>query len=333
MRTWTTEDRPPAEQHPYWREVLCEAFTALDPVADAVGRFESRVASKDLLDVTVSEVRSRAQTVFRRAREIRRNPSEYFFANLQLEGRCVVRQDGREALVQPGDFYIVDTTRSYELAFEDWRILCIRLPRQLLMPRLQAPREATAVRLHDDGALGSVAGTYMRSLMQCSEAIPLAAQQTMIDTLGNLLSIALGATVDTADRGRAAVQQGLRDAIAAHVAARIADPGLGVNSVAARFRISPRYLHKLFEDQGLSFSKMVMERRLERCQRDLMDPAQAQLPISRIASRWGFNDLSSFCRVFQKRHGVSAGEFRRSAAAVRPVDPIADAGQQDRTGR
>lgn len=312
MRTWTTEDRPPAEQYPYWREVLCEAFTALDPVAEAVGRFESRVAIKDILDVTVSDVRSRAQTVFRREREIRRNPSEYFFANMQLEGHCVVRQDGRETLIRPGDFYIVDTTRSYDLAFDDWRILCIRLPRHLLMPRLKAPREATAVRLTDDGALGTVAGTYMRSLLHCSEAIPQAAQQTMVDTLGNLLSIALGATVDTRERGREAVRQGLRESIDSYVATRIADPELSVSAVAARFRISPRYLHKLFEDQGQSFSQGVLEQRLERCKRDLLDPAQASMPISRIASRWGFNELSSFCRVFQKRYGLSAGEFRRS---------------------
>lgn len=311
MRTLTTEDRPPAEQYPYWREVLCEAFTALDPVAEARGRFESRVAIKDMLDVTVSDVRSRAQTVYRREREIRRNPSEYFFANLQLEGRCVVRQDGRETLIRPGDFYIVDTTRSYDLAFDDWRILCIRLPRHLLMPRLTAPREATAVRLTDDGALGTVAGTYMRSLLHCSEAIPQAAQQTMVDTLGNLLSIALGATVDTRERGRDAVRQGLRDSIGSYIAASIASPDLCVNAVAARFRISPRYLHKLFEDQGQSFSQSVLEQRLERCKRDLLDPAQASTRISGIASRWGFNELSSFCRVFQKRYGVSAGEFRR----------------------
>ncbi|MBA4285279.1 MAG: AraC family transcriptional regulator [Xanthomonadaceae bacterium] len=318
MRTWTTEDRPPAEQYPYWREVLCEAFTALDPVAEAVGRFESRVAIKDMLDVTVSDVRSRAQTVFRREREIRRNPSEYFFANLQLEGRCVVRQDGRETLIRPGDFYIVDTTRRYDLAFDDWRILCIRLPRHLLMPRLRAPREATAVRLHDDGALGTVAGSYMRSLLHCSEAIPLAAQQSMVDTLGNLLSIALGATVDTRERGREAVRQGLRESIDTYVATRIADPDLSVNAVAARFRISPRYLHKLFEDQGPSFSQRVLALRLERCRHDLLDPTQAGTPISRIADRWGFHELSSFCRVFQKRYGLSAGEFRRGGGGGVP---------------
>ncbi|WP_273457387.1 helix-turn-helix domain-containing protein [Nevskia ramosa] len=318
MRTWTTEDRPPAQQYPYWREVLCEAFTALDPVAESVGSFESTVAIKDLLDVTVSDVRSRAQTVFRSEREIRRNPSEYFFANMQLEGSCIVKQDGRETLMRPGDFYIVDTTRSYDLVFEDWRILCIRMPRHLLMPRLKAPRAATAVRLHDDGALGTVAGSFMRSLLHCSEAIPPAAQLSLVDTLANLLSIALGATTETREHGKHAVRETFRDSIAAYVATNIANPELCVNMVASRFQISPRYLHKLFEDQGQSFSQRVQESRLERCTRDLADTAQGQASISEIAYRWGFNDLSNFCRVFQKRYGMSAGDFRRRGAdAVR----------------
>lgn len=317
MRTWTTEDRPPAEQYPYWREVLCEAFTALDPVADSVASFESSVAIKDMLDVTVSDVRSRTQTVFRSEREIRRNPSEYFFANMQLEGRCVVRQDGRETLMRPGDFYIVDTTRPYDLVFDDWRILCIRLPRHLLMPRLQAPRAATAVRLHDDGALGSVAGSFMRSLLHCSEAIPQAAQQSMIDTLANLLSIALGATDETRAHGKPAVRETLRESICHYVAANIANPQLDVGTVASRFRISPRYLHKLFEDQPQSFAQMLLAHRLQRCASDLADQARRRDSISEIAYRWGFNDLSSFCRVFQKHYGRSAGDFRRSTLAIR----------------
>lgn len=314
MRTWTTADRPAAEQYPYWREVLCEEFTALDPVVEARGSFESTVAIKDLLDMTVSDVSSKAQSVYRSVHEIRRNPSEFFFANMQLEGSCIVRQDGRETLMCPGDFYVVDTTRVYDLIFDDWRILCIRMPRHLLMPLLKAPRDATAVRLNDDGGLGTIAGSFMRSLLQCPEAIPPAAQQSLTNTLANLLAIALGATAETQERGKDTVRQGLRDSISAYVASNIANPELGVGTVAGRFRISTRYLHKLFEDQGQSFSQMVLERRLERCARELVDPTQAPRAISEIAYKWGFNDLSNFCRVFRKRYGMSAGEFRLSRA-------------------
>ena len=43
-RTWTTVDLPASMQFAYWREVICEAFAALDPrpIANAHGRFGHR---------------------------------------------------------------------------------------------------------------------------------------------------------------------------------------------------------------------------------------------------------------------------------------------------
>lgn len=61
------------------------------------------------------------------------------------------------------------------------------------------------------------------------------------------------------------------------------DPDLPPVSVAARFGISPRYLHKLFEETGTSFSQWLQARRLERCRRELADPAFQSHGIAEIA--------------------------------------------------
>lgn len=133
MRTWTTEDRAPAGQYPYRREVLRAAFTALDPAAASVASFDSRVAIKDRLDATVSDLRSRtrtktrarARTGFRGKRGIRGDPGECFFASMQLERRCVVGQGGRQSPMRPGDFDIADRARPRD-PVDDGRIPCIR---------------------------------------------------------------------------------------------------------------------------------------------------------------------------------------------------------------
>ncbi|MBL6750630.1 MAG: helix-turn-helix domain-containing protein [Nevskia sp.] len=312
MQVWTTLDRPPAEQYPYWREVLCEAFTALDPVAKSVSTFESTVARKHLLGVTVSEVTSRAQNVVRGVHEIRRTSNEYFFANMQLGGSCIVRQDGREVLIRPGDFYIVDTTRVYELDFEDWRLLCIRIPRHLLVPLLQSPRNSTAVRLHDDGALGTIAGSFMRTVLQCPEDIASVAQQTLINTLVNLIAIALGGTAEAREHGRASIQKGMRDAIIRHVESDLANPMLSTPSVAAHFRISTRYLQRLFEGHDRTFAQMIIEKRLDRCAHDLLESKCGSRSISEIIYASGFNDVSNFCRMFRRRFGMSPSDYRHS---------------------
>lgn len=311
MQTWTTLDKPVSEQYPYWREVLCEAFTALDPVAVARGSFESTVALKPVLDVTVSHIASKEQTIVRGIREIRRAPNEYYFANVQLKGTCIARQDGREAFIRPGDFYLADTARVYDLILDDCEVICLRIPRHRLAPLLRDPLGCTAVPLRDDGALGTIASSFIRDLYRCPETIPMSAQQGLVDTLVNLLAIAFGATGETQERGQPDVRRGLRESITQYVADHISSADLSASKVAARFRMSTRYLHKLFEDQERSFSQMTLEYRLERCARDLARSAPQSGSISQIAFAAGFRDISTFCKAFQRRYGMSASDFRR----------------------
>ena len=317
MRTWSTLEHAAREQYPFWREVLCEAFTALDPVATSVETFASEVAIKDFVDVTVSDVASQEQTVVRGQAEIRRAPSDFFFANLQLKGTCRVIQDGRETLVRPGEFYLVDTTRVYDLVFKDthckdWRILCIRFPRRHLLSRLATPTECTARAIRNDNGIGTVTGNFMQSVLQSSESMPHVAKQTMLDALFDLIAVAAGATPDVQACSRATLRHEMYNTIVRYLKANASDPELSLGRVAARFRVSPRYVQKLFESSERPFSKTIAEIRLTRCAHEISDPGLHHRSISEIAQRAGFSDLSHCSRAFKAQFGVSAREFRRS---------------------
>jgi AraC-like DNA-binding protein len=58
-------------------------------------------------------------------------------------------------------------------------------------------------------------------------------------------------------------------------------------------------------------------RRLERCARDLLDPALAHEPIGEIAARWGITNPAHFSRLFRAQFGLSPSEYR---AVGRPPD-------------
>jgi len=66
------------------------------------------------------------------------------------------------------------------------------------------------------------------------------------------------------------------------------------------------YLGGLDYDEGPVYQMQ----RLERCRRDLLDPAHAARHISDIAFAWGFNDLAHFSRIFKQRFGASPREWR-----------------------
>ena len=65
-------------------------------------------------------------------------------------------------------------------------------------------------------------------------------------------------------------------------------------------------------------------RRLERCRRDLADPALASRPVAAIAARWGFSSAADFSRAFRAVHGLPPAEYRMSARIVKGYAPQAN---------
>jgi transcriptional regulator GlxA family with amidase domain len=99
--------------------------------------------------------------------------------------------------------------------------------------------------------------------------------------------------------------------VLAFIEARLGDVRLSNREIAAAHHISLRLLHRLFQEQGTSPGRWIRERRLERCRRDLLDPARSELPASTIAWSWGFASPAHFSRVFRAAYGHPPGEYRR----------------------
>jgi AraC-like DNA-binding protein len=120
----------------------------------------------------------------------------------------------------------------------------------------------------------------------------------------------------TRDGGMFAVGRGVRaarlKAIEAHICENLAIQDLCVQSVAANYGLSPRYIHMLFEGEGTTFSTFVREHRLLQAHNMLRSPRHAVRSIGSIALAAGFGDLSHFNRSFRRRFGVTPSEVRLS---------------------
>jgi AraC-like DNA-binding protein len=324
MQMWSTEACAQGERFSYWREVLCEAFVSLDPVlrhGRAGPDFLGAVDSRPLSLSAQTRVFSRAQLIQRRWEEIRRNPVEFCFVNFQLEGSCVVRQDSQETLVSPGDFSVVDTTRPYFLDFrDDWRVLSFRIPREQLVSRLAAPRQATARCVSGRTGPGLVAARFARSLEQMDAGAGARVQDGLSAALNGIVATALGATLEAQERDRVPVRTAFRQAVETYIADHLAEPRLGPDLLASKFKVSRRTLYGLFEEEPLSVSGLIRELRLRRSAHDLRSPGHPG--VLAVALRWGFNDASHFSRLFRQRFGISPRGF-----AARKPDDRADEGR------
>ena len=315
MQRWSTRHLPPARRFGYWREVLCEAFTALDSTTTESGQFDSDVWLRRFSDVSVSTVRSSSYTIRRGPREIRQDPAEHYFCDLQLSGTSVVRQNGRQAVVRPGEFFIVDTRHAYEASFlgnpgDAWKIVCLQIPRDRLATRLAAPEALTARRFDTWGGTAALAGHFIRGLTSMRNEPAPDEQLRLADILVDLLALAMSPATAAAVPGGAGITPHERDRsrVLLHIDSHLGDENLSAAGVASTFGISVRYLHRLFEGTHSSFAKLVSDKRLQRCAADL---AVHGARVSDVAYRWGFRDLTHFGRMFRRQFGMSASQWQR----------------------
>ncbi|MGO8911753.1 MAG: helix-turn-helix transcriptional regulator [Bradyrhizobium sp.] len=138
--------------------------------------------------------------------------------------------------------------------------------------------------------------------------------------LQDLMALAIGASRDGADVARG---RGLR---AARLAAIKLDIGrshgrndLSITALALRHAVTPRYIQKLFETEGTTFTGYVIEQRLLEASRMLADPQFADHNIGEVALRAGFGDLPYFTRSFRRRFGMTPSDAREQACRNSPA--------------
>lgn len=104
-----------------------------------------------------------------------------------------------------------------------------------------------------------------------------------------------------------------QSAILREIEQRSRDPELSAVAVAAVLGITPRYVHLLLKETGFSFSRHVLEKRLQRAITLLRDPSWRDRRIADVATEAGFTDLSHFSRAFRRRFGTTPSETRAAA--------------------
>jgi AraC-like DNA-binding protein len=155
---------------------------------------------------------------------------------------------------------------------------------------------------------------YVDIVREDVEATDTELRRRVSDHILDLAALALGANGDYAEIARR------RSATAARLAAIKSDilhalgrSDLSTEMIALRHGISPRYVRKLFEQSGSSFSDFVLAERLARAKRMLADKRCAHLNIAQIAHESGFGDVSYFHRIFRRHFGATPAELRDTA--------------------
>lgn len=301
-----------------WRSVLSRAFVPLEPSAlpSGSGAVTGSLRATELDGLQIAEVGGGGQLVRRTAATIRAADPAHLKIGLQVSGRGLLEQDGREAELRTGDFVLYDTTRPYRLRFDfAFRMLVVMCPRTALDLPSGVLRHRTAVPVRAREGLGMVVSPFLSGLGQLLEADGGGLSPGLGGGhLGAAVLDSLAAAFAEEPKGRTASAGSLKARALAHIEAHLADPGLGPEAVAAALHVSVRYLQRAFEAEGETVAGWIRARRLERCRRDLRNPGLDSRPVSAVAARWGLVNAAHFSRSFRATYGVSPREYRHGAS-------------------
>jgi AraC-like DNA-binding protein len=310
---WNTAETRLDEQFSYYREAICQAFMNLTPESATTSRFPAKVETIGLGAGAINRVVFPEHTVNRSRADIAASRESCFYLNFKLAGRCRMLQDGREVSLSRGQVGIVDSDREVTLLHDRGPTLEVAsfwVPSRALRDRLPASFDFRAERVSDDPHVGHLIVETARSLNAGALRMTEAEAVGLFGVLLDLVALSLSRR----SRAQTAEAAGFADATALAlrrtVHERLCEQGLTVAAVAGAVGISERYVHKLFERAGTTFSDYVMDRRLDGAARDLNDPAKTDRAIGAIAFDWGFSDLSHFTRRFKQRFGFRPRDWR-----------------------
>jgi AraC-like DNA-binding protein len=225
-----------------------------------------------------------------------------------------VQQD-RQFDLTVGDAAVFDGRRRAELhCLEDGEAWSLRLPREALRHLIRDVEQTIERHIPASNSALRILGGYLETLFTLDDIVePDLTGVHIADLVASALGAHRDAQASIEERGiRAARRRAVLDAIARGAADADLDPARTADQVG----LSVRYLHRLLQETGKTFSAHVLERRLDRARRLLRDPRLGYLKISEIASAAGFSDLSYFNRSF-RRHFAETPSQTRTAAVRR----------------
>ena len=307
----STDIVPGKDKVPFWADMVCQHLIQVEcnPLA-AASEFYGAIRLRQLGQVDISQVESVAQEVKRTARLMARADQEYFLVNIQRQGCSTVQQDGRVAKLEVGDMAIYSSARGYQLnfgnAFSQTVLIFPAAVMRVIHPRID---EATAMTLQAQQPTVRMLTFMADHLFPMAGVSPAMAQHT-----ANALTETLATSVVELAGHRAPAQSNLAlfhlARIKQHVLEHLADADLSVTYTAQALAISPAHIHRLFENEGQTFSAWMWSQRLHACQLALVNPNQTHCSVSQIAFSHGFNSASHFARMFRSKYGTTPREWR-----------------------
>lgn len=302
----------PAQRLAYWADLVCDTYVQLECEPHAgQPSIEGRIESDQLSTLALSRVTATPQLVRRTPSRIARATEDYFLVSIQTEGQGIVSQDGRDAVLGPGDFALYDSTRPYTLRFDGpFQQIVLMLPGPTLRTALRDTHQLTATAVCGERGAGHLMIGMIRSLAATIDTLAPESAAAVADSVTQILVAGLSGLPQARQPAPTARTAFHREQVKAHVRAHLRDPELSVPGIAQALRLSISTLHRIWGGEACTLGEWIWTQRLDLARRELSDPVLASRSVSDIAFGCGFNDAAHFSRSVRARFGCAPRDLR-----------------------
>ncbi|MGN6444020.1 helix-turn-helix domain-containing protein [Amnibacterium sp.] len=282
-------------------------FRAIGP-----GAFSARVVRRTLPSVVIEGVTATPYAVQRGEEEIARMPRDDLLVHVLLDGRGVVTRAAEQCSVVAGDLFLLRIGTPYGYRCPTWtRSFRATVAEELLPPALREVYQPPLALLRPS----AVTRAFLRlakDLLTDDLALPRASA-AHLDAAVVALEQGLLAEELTRRPARTDGSARLRADVLDHIERHLADRALSPGSLAARFGVSIRRLHQLFEPLPETAAQRIRRRRVEEAAAVLR---VRNATAAELASSLGFRSTETFQRAFRLQQGMSPAEYRALRVSI-----------------
>lgn len=306
---FTTRTIPEHERLSRWREAFGRAVVHLDfePLGDAP--FHAEAVLHALPGVRIALLKGSAAR-YRRTKVLCADGDDAVSLIISRRRRWIASQRGRDVALGCGDGIALLHAEPAVGIRSAGSHLVVVVPREALAARVADVENATMHLISRRTEALQLLMAYLQLVSKDPHLGTSELRESVAAHVQDLTALAITAHQAIGDSGCGAVAAARLETALNRIGERFEDPALDVATVAQSLGISSRYLQRLLEMAGTSFTERVTELRLQRVFA-LLSGGEDGRSISDIAYEAGFSDLSHFNRLFRARFGDTPSGVRR----------------------
>jgi|SRR6195952_534300 AraC-like DNA-binding protein len=304
-----TDDLPAEDRVSVVRDVLLAKPVAFDmaPLHDDSFFADMYVRELHGTEITMGHIRAKAH----RSKSIVRDGNDDLLFSICLSGQFEVQQRNNQTSVAEGTACVGWCAEPITFNTDVVRGISMRVPRNVIATLVPTIDDLMGQQLYQSPDVLRLIDAYARCFESDAFCETTDLGRVAVGHLHDLISLAIGTGRDATHLIRQRSVRSVRTAVLKRdIVQFLGLRELNAEFLAKRHGISPRYVRKLFEEDGTTFSAFLLDERLRLARKLLISPLHPLRTISAIAYEAGFGDISYFNRCFRARFGMTPTDFR-----------------------